>query len=323
MNPLLITGATGFVGRTLLLRTVAEGTPVLAPVRDPEKLRAQLDGENVPRGLVKPLPADPRAWGDVRPDRAVLCAGVLFGRTRDEYFRTNVDWNLEVLRALPADCRTVVLSSQSAGGPTPRGRTARSESDPDAPVTWYGESKLALEQAIVRELSGRPITILRPPMILGARDSATLPLFKMARGLVRTKPGLRRKFYSFLSVDDVVSAILAAFGSGDSGPFYIAGETPISDLDLIGSAARAAGGSGLTVRVPLAVVRMMALVVDAVPSLRAATPSLTRDRAREIWPDRWVIDASAFRRRTGWNATIPLEQAIGEAFEWFRKSQLL
>ncbi len=323
MNPLLITGATGFVGRTLLLRAVAEGTPVLAPVRDAEKLRAQLDEENVPRGLVTPLPADPRTWGDVHPDRAVLCAGVLFARTRDEYFRTNVDWNLEVLRALPAGCRTVVLSSQSAGGPTPHGHAARSESDPDAPITWYGESKLALEQAIAREFSGRPVTILRPPMILGARDSATLPLFKMARGPVRTKPGLRRKFYSFLGVDDVVAAILAAFGPEFSGPFYIAGETPISDLDLIGSAARATGGSGLTVRVPLAAVRLMALVVDAVPSLRAATPSLTRDRAREIWPDRWVVDASAFRHRAGWNAAVPLDQALGEAYDWFRKMRFL
>lgn len=323
MKPLLITGATGFVGRTLLLRAVGEGTPVLAPVRDAEKLRAQLNEENVPRELVTPLAADPRSWGDVRPDRAVLCAGVLFARSREDYFRTNVAWNLEVLGALPPSCRTVVLSSQSAGGPTPPGQSARSESDPDAPLTWYGESKLALERAIQHGFSDRPITILRPPMILGARDSAILPLFKMARGLVRPKPGLRPKFYSFLGVGDVVDAAMAALSSVACGPFYIAGESPVSDLQLIGSAARAAGRRGLTLPLPLALVRMMARVVDAVPSLRAATPSLTRDRAREIWPDRWVVDAAAFRNAANWNAKIPLDQAIDEAFAWLRLRLLL
>ena len=323
MKPLLITGATGFVGRTLLLRAVAAGTPVLAPVRDAAKLRAQLDAENVPRDLVTPLPADPRSWGGISPDRAVLCAGVLFARSREEYFRTNVDWNMDVLRALPPSCRTVVLSSQSAGGPTSSGCAARSESDPDAPITWYGESKRELELALGREFSSRPLTLLRPPMILGARDSATLPLFKMARGIVRMKPGLRPKLYSFLGVGDVVDAILAAFLLDMRGPFYIAGDKPISDLELIGSAARAAGGQGITLPVPQAFVRLLSLVVDAVPSMRRATPSLTRDRAREIWPDRWVVDAAAFRSAAGWRATTTLDQALDEAFAWFRQQRMV
>ena len=323
MRPILITGATGFVGRTLLLRAVSAGTPVLAPVRDAAKLLAQLDAENVPRGMVTPLPADPGAWGDIRPDRAVLCAGVLFARSREEYFRTNVDWTLEVIRGLPASCRTVVLSSQSAGGPTPAVCAARSESDPDAPITWYGESKLGLELSIKRSFPDLPLAILRPPMILGARDSATLPLFKMAVGFIRAKPGLRPKFYSFLAVEDVVDAILAAFSPGVRGPFYIAGSTPVSDLELIRSAARAAGAKGITLPVPQTFVRMLARVVDAVPSMRLSTPSLTRDRAREIWPDRWVVDASAFRHATGWRATTPLDRAMDDAFAWFRRQSLL
>ena len=323
MSPLLITGSTGFVGRTLLLRAVGAGTPVLAPVRDAAKLRAQLDEEKVPRELVTPLPADPRAWGAIHPDRAVLCAGVLLARSREEYIRTNVDWNLEVMRALPVSCHTVVLSSQSAGGPTPLGHASRSEADPDAPVTWYGESKRELERELSREFPRRRLTILRPPMILGARDSATLPLFKMARGFVRPKPGLRQKFYSFLGVEDVVDAILAAFSLDVRGPFYLGGEAPVSDLQLLVSAARAAGGKGFTLPVPQVFVRMLALVVDAVPSMRRATPSLTRDRAREIWPDRWVVDAAAFRGAAGWRATITLDRALDEAFAWFRQQHLL
>jgi nucleoside-diphosphate-sugar epimerase len=306
-----------------------------------------VEEDEIPRGAVTPLPAEPGEWPALTPSHAVLGAGVLFARTRDEYFSTNVDWTLRVLRALPPGCRTVVLSSQSAGGPTPDGRPARTEQDPDLPVTWYGESKLELERAIAREFPDRPITILRPPMILGARDTATLPLFKMALGLVRTKPGLRRKEFSFLAVEDVVGAVYAAFAldeptcngglrpSHDSsdahraplqrarercglGPFYIGSDRPVSDYELIASAARAVGGNGITLPVPLPLVRLMAAVVDAIPAFRAATPSLTRDRAREIWPDRWVVDSSAFRRLSGWTPSIPLDEALLSACRDFQ-----
>jgi len=65
-------------------------------------------------------------------------------------------------------------------------------------------------------------------------------------------------------------------------------------------------------------VRLLAACVDAVPSLRAAAPSLTRGRAREIWPDRWVVDSSAFRRASGWSPAIALDQALLSACRYFQ-----
>lgn len=318
MKSLLLTGATGFVGRNLLLRARAQGIPVLASVRSAERLRRCLAEDGLPAESVTLLAAEPSGWPTVSPTHAVLCAGVLFARTREEYFSVNLDWTLRVIRALPADCRVIVVSSQSAGGPTPERVAARSEADADRPITWYGESKLALERAVRQEFSGRPITILRPPMILGARDSATLPLFQMARGRIRTKPGLRTKFFSYLAVDDVVEAIFAAAASDLGGPYYLASNTPVSDLELIAAAARAAGGRGVTMRIPLPLVRAMAAVVDAVPPWREAMPSLTRDRAREIWPDRWVVDSAKFQEASGWSPRVSLGEALASAHAHFR-----
>lgn len=319
MRTLLVTGATGFVGRNLLLQEIARGCRILAPVRDAGKLRSQLESEGVDPSPVVPLPVDPGAWGTIRPTHALLSAGVLFARQAEEYFATNVDWTLRVLEALPESTRTVVLSSQSAGGPTPPGRRARTESDADTPVTLYGQSKLALEQAIGRSAPGRPVAILRPPMILGPRDSATLPLFKMASGWIRTKPGLRGKEFSFLSIEDVLDAIRAAWENDLPGPCYIASDRTITDWELIATAARAARARGITLPLPLAVVKAISLLVDAIPAFRRSAPSLTRDRAKEIWPDRWVVDSAVFRQATGWASRHTLRHALDGAFSHYAR----
>ena len=308
---LLLTGATGFLGRNILLRALSEGKEVLTAVRNPDKLWQQLRFEQKDPENVRLLSAMPDRWPPISPRHAILGGGALFERNRRDYFCTNVDWTLATLRALPPECRTVVISSQSAGGPTPDGKAARSEEDPDAPITWYGESKLAMERAIRDEFPNRPISILRPPMILGPRDTATLPLFRMARGALRIKPGLGSKSYSFIAVEDLVAAIFLALESEPSAnASYVASPQSITDWELIAAAAAACHTKGVTVPLPHLVVRILSALVDTIPSLRAKAPSLTRDRTREIWPDRWVVDGSKFSRLTGWRASTNLSEAL-------------
>ena len=315
---LLLTGATGFLGRNILLRALAEGKEVLPAVRNADKFLQQLRFEQKDPQQIQLLSALPDRWPRISPRCAILAGGVLFERNRSDYFCTNVDWTLATLRALPTECRTVVISSQSAGGPTPDGKAARSEADPDAPITWYGESKLAMERVIRREFPNRPIWILRPPMILGPRDAATLALFRMARGAVRIKPGLRTKSYSFIAVDDLVTAIFLAL-ERDPCPqaSYVASTQSMTDWRLIATAAAACHARGVTVPIPHLAVRILSALVDRIPTLRAKAPSLTRDRAREIWPDRWVVDGSQFARRTGWRASTSLSEALQAAQSYY------
>jgi nucleoside-diphosphate-sugar epimerase len=323
MKTLLLTGATGFVGSNMLVQEVLKGTRILAPVRNAEKLLRQLNSEGISGADVVALRTDPSTWGEIRPTHALLSAGVLFARNREEYQSVNVDWTLSVLAALPADCKIVVLSSQAAGGPTPSGTHARTEEDSDTPITHYGKSKLELENAIRRFHSRRSVTILRPPMVLGARDSATLPLFKMAAGLVRPKPGLGKKEYSFIAVEDLLEAVNASWESGAIGPFYIASDSTITDFELIRTAALATNGRGVTVPLPQIIIKCLSILVDAVPSLRASAPSLTRDRARDIWEDRWVVDSARFRQITRWKSSRSLEYSLQSAHDFYIRTGML
>jgi len=332
---LLLTGATGFVGRNLLLRALPDPRweEIVLPVRDPSKLSAQFDAEGLGAlsSRVRVVGCGAPRWEGLQADgitHAVHAAAVLFSRDGEAYHETNVDGAHNLLSRLPAGARTVLLSSQSAGGPTPAGVSARDESCADHPITLYGRSKLEMERRVTADFPDRDITILRPPMILGPRDTATLPLFQMASGLARIKPGLRAKTYSWIAVDDLVPAILMRLAQTPSpspgvSRWNVASGRPITDLELLSAAASATGGRGITLRLPHAVVGALGLIVDAVPGLGDRLPSLTRDRIREIWPGRWVMDSGAFRRETGWADRRALADVMSETCRWYRAAGLL
>lgn len=323
---LLLTGSTGFIGRNMLIYAVGQGCEVLAPVRDRRKLARQLESEGVEEGAVTPLPAEPREWNHVEFDAMVHCAGALFENSLDQYLETNVYWTYRVLKQRHTGCPTVILSSQSAGGPTPEGQVSRAESHPDDPRSQYGESKLRMERLVRREFEGEPIAILRPPMVLGARDTATLQLYRMVASPIRPKPGLKPKTYSFIAINDLIEAIeVALFHSAslNSGPLYVASRQTITDRELIEAAARAGGKKGIALPLPDPFIRLGAALVDRLPGLQKNLPSLTRDRVGELWPDRWVVNPSAFETATGWYSTTSAFEAISDGYQYAREQGLI
>src|SRR5207253_1944865 len=72
----------------------------------------------------------------------------------------------------------VMVSSSAAAGPAAKGRPLTG-AEPPSPVTAYGRSKLAAEQAV----TGARLawSILRPPMVYGPRDREVLKVFRLAR----------------------------------------------------------------------------------------------------------------------------------------------
>jgi len=326
---ILVTGATGFIGRTLVLRALQDESvsQVVVPVRSEEKLRGQLAREGVlDFSKLHIIEAEAPHWhfGQVGAvDRVVHCAGVLFGRSRDEYFRVNVDGTLRLLASLPGDPATIVLSSQSAGGPTPEGHPVKKLDHPDRPLSWYGESKLHMERA-VREAGHANVRFLRAPMVLGPGDQATLPLFRMVRGKLWTKPGRELKHFSWISSDDLADAIDAWFVRGaELDIAHVTSPGTITDAELMLTAGKVSGKKGTLLPVPQILLKPVAFASKFIPAIGEKVPSLTADRAREIWPNRWVIDPDPFHEATGWRGRATLEDTLARTLAWFCREGLV
>lgn len=329
---LLITGATGFVGRNLLLKAIADKrySQIYVPVRSLEKFKKQCaqDGlEKLPENVIPVVTSAPN-WdfgGVTQFDHVIHSAGLIFARTQKEYFETNVDGTVELFRKIQRPKSAVILSSQSAAGPCSRRRAFKHEEDLDRPLTWYGKSKLEMERRLRHEFSDLNYVCLRPPMIFGARDQATLPLFKLARNPFLFKPGFKSKQYSFISVNDLVNAVFLALFTPTNWDglrgrhFFVASNAPITDRTLLKSAAQVSQKRGMIVTVPQPLLWGVSRVIDTVPTWRATIPSLSVDRAREIWPDKWVVSSKAFQEKFGWQPQDEFLTTLEETRNWYLK----
>jgi nucleoside-diphosphate-sugar epimerase len=329
---LLLTGATGFVGRNFLLRALAAGTydEIYLPIRSLEKLQAQFigDGFDTIPSVVKPIVGSARDWKfeGLEVDHLVHCAGTLFGRNRKEYFSVNVDGTLDLLRRLKRVDRAVLLSSQTASGPGAEGQAAKLETDMDVPLTWYGKSKLEMERQVAVQFPELNYVVLRLAWTIGPRDAAMLALFKMVRSPLRFKPGLKPKLYSYISVNDVTEAIFSVLTKRESWDevnrrcYFLASVEPVTDVEMIASTAQVSDRPGVLIKLPKSLVPAISRVVDAIPRLRARVPSLTVDRAREILPDNWAVSSERFRKQFGWFPKDTLVEALRQAYEWYRRT---
>jgi nucleoside-diphosphate-sugar epimerase len=318
-----VTGGTGFVGAHLVQALRARGDAVTCLVRSPAKARAL-------------------AWRDVRvvagdlDDGAALrqaCAGadVIFhvagrisARRPDEFLRTNRDGTANVLEAASQDPprRFVLVSSLAAVGPTVRGQPL-DESRAPAPVTAYGESKLAAE-VLVRALPW-PWTIVRPPTVYGEWDREVLTVFKLARAGVVPVFGDGTQELSVLYAGDLADALIAAATTPAAANriYYAAHPAVTTSRELVRAIGRAVAGGGerepRIVPLPGPFARALLWTIGSFAHLAGRATVLAGDKVPEFLAPAWTCRADALTRDTGWEPRVALEDGLRRTAAWYRR----
>ena len=321
-----VTGATGFVGSHLVDALRAAGHEVVCLVRDPAKVQ-RLFGEAAPRIVRGDLfDTEAVARGAADADVVFHVAGLIAARTIADFYAVNRDATAGVLatarRAAPQLSRFVYVSSLAAAGPTRRGAMVR-ETDPPHPVSHYGRSKLAGEEAV--RAGGVPWTIVRPPTVYGARDRETLRLFRFARYGVMPLYGNPQQELSFVHAADLASALLAATAPACAGGVYFAAHPEVATsrraMELIFAAARAATGRQparpvfLPIPEPVTVAALWVLGMAA--RLMGRATLLSPDKGPELLAEAWTCSAAALERDAGWQPSRDLATGLADTAQWY------
>jgi nucleoside-diphosphate-sugar epimerase len=318
-RPILVTGANGFVGSHLADHLLMRGCRVRALVRRTSDLRFLPLGVEVVFGDVTDPPTLPAAVAGIRA--AYHVAGLVASFRTPAYFEVNEAGTRSLLGACrkgaPDLTRFVLVSSLAAAGPS-RAGLALKETDTPAPVSVYGASKLAGER-VARDAGDLPVTIVRPPVVYGPRDSDMLTFFQLVAN--RLAPAFpRQKFYSICHVRDLVRGIAMAGESPASiGRTYHLASDRVTSLDgLLRTIADALGVKPRRVPLPEPLLRFLAPAADALlPALGVPVRPLS-DKVREMLPDYWIADTSAARRDLGFRTEIGLQVGVAETARFYR-----
>ncbi len=327
----LVTGGSGFVGGNLARLLCGRGHTVTALVRRSSNRAAleKLGGVRLAYGDLATGEGLDEALAGV--DCVQHVAGVTKAWTPEEYHRGNAEGTRLLCQAMARQAkvpRLVYCSSLAAAGPATVGKP-RKETDAVAPVSMYGRSKLSAELA-VRQFADRvPSVVVRPPFVYGPGDSVNLPpLMAMGRFGVYLKAGLGPKHFSFIHVEDLCEALLAAStkgktlqpGSESEGVYFVADPDQYSWEDFC-QALSAAMGKGRPRVIPLPEIFGYAAGIGSEigARFRGAPPIVSRDKAREMRCEAWTCASDRARQEIDFSAAFPLAEGLLNTVAWYRK----
>ncbi len=263
MTRVVVTGATGFIGRRLVDRLLREGVNgerahVVAIARHPEALPAALAGAVESHALDLAVAA-PETIAAACGNSALVFhlaanASVAGG---DAGYRNNVQGTERLLHALRrcAPARVVYASSIGAVDrlPTDDCTTLLDESSVPHPLTRYGESKLEGERLLAA--SGLPWATVRPTWVYGPGMRADSHLRVFVDMVRAGRLGSRVRFpgrVSLIHVDDLCAALLLAGShpAAEGQTYFATDGEPVAIGDLLREIGNVTGHSAGDIAVP-------------------------------------------------------------------------
>ena len=287
-----VTGARGFIGRHLVTFLGDHGHQVVAINRD----HWDLTSRTSPAPLIAGCDAVVHLAAQVHAR----------GRADDEAFlRAMFDANVrgtESLARAAAECqigRFVFLSSAAVYG---RGSArAIDENSPLGPVTPYGRSKAAAEEALqaVANGSGLQTVALRPPLVYGAGAPGNFnTLVKIASRGLPVPSGALAARRSVVAVTNLCDLIVRALETDElPRPAYVAAEPARPIGDLYYGLCRAAGRRPVIVPLPRGALRLALKIAG---------------RADAALND-FAMDAGAARQELGWSPRDRFKEELARA----------
>jgi nucleoside-diphosphate-sugar epimerase len=323
----VVTGATGFTGRALARRLLADGLQVTCPVRRPDACAdlAALGAEVV--------------TGDLRDRDALFAAargaGVVYhvaalyrsaGLPDAAYREVNVDGTRHLLEAAVAGGAARFVHCSTIGVHGHVEHPPADETAPFQPGDIYQRTKFEAEQlALSFAREGRlAVSVVRPAGIYGPGDLRFLKMFRMIQKRRFVVLGSGAPHLHLVYIDDLVDGFLLAATRPEAvgEPFIIGGETFLPLNELFALVAAKLGVPPPRLHLPIWPVWLLGAAVEAVCVPFGVEPPLYRRRV-DFFKKSRAFSIEKARRLLGYSPRVSLSEGLDRTIAWYRKQQLL
>ena len=327
----LVTGATGFIGQRLVGRLLEAGYRIRALVRNSSDTRwLRQRGCELSVGDVVYDPASV-ATALRGVDLVFHVAAETHAVRSSELVERNLAGTRNVLEQMAAETgtrRLILVSSLAVTGPTTPDRPVV-ETSPYNPVSYYGESKVASEQAAYRFAEQLDISIVRPPIVLGEGDLNGLEMFKPIDSMnVHFVPGFYRKVYSLIHVEDLAESMLVIAQRGQhikqlgdgQGVYFAACDEADSFTELGRRIGRLMGRRRtFVIKVAKPVMWLVCLWNEGKSRMTGRREILDLDKFRDGFAGSWYCSNEKIKRELGVRFEVSLDDRLQQTICWYRK----
>ncbi len=311
---ILVTGASGFVGRHLLPLLSSHRVTGTVGKTSQRDMRDKFPGVDVVAMDLQDAAAVEKTVARLRPDACFHLAGVssvdVFHQRVAESFRINAEGWLHLLEAFrrhaPA-AKILLISSAQVYGSVPAEQMPIRETQPLSPDNFYSVSKAACEglaKCYALNYAMQIVTI-RPFNHIGPGQSASFVCSSLARQIAALpadadgaalQAGNLQSERDFTDVRDIVRAYVLALENGKPGEAYNV-------------------CSGKAVSIENVFQRMLELSGIKTPV------SIEHTHRRSMDIPSFFGSCEKLRRQTGWAPAIPLDQTLRDTLDYWKEER--
>ena len=320
---ILVTGATGFIGRILVRALVREGYDVAALVRRTSKVKELPKKIRLIEGDLNDLPSLKKA---VEGRNVVVHLAAYFEfypKDVDILYQVNVEGTRNLLTAcIGSTVKRFIYCSTTETTGTVANPPATEETELQ-PMYEYGKSKIQAENA-VREISakaGFEYVILRLVGVVGPGEFylGFETIKAIANREISMIPGDGQNHIMYIHVDDVVKAFLIALKSksAKNETFIICPDEPLTYEEVFNVVAEILGVEPPTRKVPVSFAKMGVGVIGFFKHRGKRTFLWHMKSVDAMNSERWYSNEKA-KRMLGWKPTMTMEETFRSAIEWYK-----
>ena len=327
-DPILVTGASGFVGSAVARALLADGERVRVLLRptSPRTNVADLDVE-IAEGDIRDRASVARALDGCRHLFHVAADYRLWAPDPDDIVRANLDGTRAVMEAArDAKLERIVYTSSVATLKLRQDGVPVDETAPNAPDTTIGaykKSKVLAERLVESMVAeGLPATMVLPSTPIGPRDVKPTPTGRIVVEAANGRmPAYIDTGLNLVHVDDVARGHLLAWKRGRVGERYILGGQDVSLGDMLRVIAGLVGRRPPTVELPRGPIFPLAYAAELVARFTGREPFATVDALRMAKYRMFFTSAKA-EAELGY-AARPYQDALADAVDWFKRAGMI
>lgn len=319
MSRILITGASGFIGSSLVEEALNQNWTVWAGIRK-NSSREYLKDERIQfidlnysnkEKLKQQIKEHISQFG--RWDYIVHNAGITKCLDPQEFEKVNYLYTcnfIEALKEVRAVPRKFILMSSLSAHPDPK--------------TAYGKSKLKAEEFLISQ-NDFPHIILRPTGVYGPREKDYYLLLKSINMGLTVTPGLKPQNLTFIYVKDLVKIIFLLLNSFIKNKIYNISDGDVYPSEEFTETAKKILGKKFVIdlKVPLPLLKIVCAISEEVSLYTQKPSTLNKDKYKIMSQRDWSCDILPLISDIKYIPEHTLKAGLEETIAWYKENKWL